>query len=211
VILTGLFFILLLTSCANKGQIVSGETREINDEIDWQDVYYKRAPAAKGWKFIVIHHSATMWGNAKSFHEYHTKKGYGGLAYHFVIGNGNGAKDGEIQEGFRWKEQISGTHVTVDAWYHNVFGIGICLVGNFDRNRPTSNQIKSLVHLLKRLTGKYGIKRERVFGHGSVPHTKIYLTGNEILAKYLPGKKEMRTCPGKYFPMQKVLNLAFGD
>ncbi len=41
---------------------------------DWDDIYYKKAPIAKGWKYIIIHHSATDSGTAKGFDAYHTKK-----------------------------------------------------------------------------------------------------------------------------------------
>lgn len=211
-VLTPLFLILLfLASCSQKGNPHPVETRQISDEIDWQDIYYKRVAAAKGWKFILVHHSATHAGNAQSFHEYHTQRGYGGLAYHFVIGNGRGAKDGEIQEGFRWKQQISGTHLTVNAWYHNIFGIGICLVGNFDKYPPTKKQIRSLVGLIKKLAREHGLNRNNVMGHGSAQHSEISYSGNQMTVQFIPGKKEMRTCPGKYFSMKKVLKLAFGE
>ena len=106
----------------------------------WDDICYKRPAFAHGWKYIVIHNSATSSGNATSFGAYHTQMGYGGLAYHFVIGNGRGSRDGQVEEGFRWKQQMSGTHVTVNAWYHNIYGIGICLVGDLERTRPTKKQ-----------------------------------------------------------------------
>ena len=87
----------------------------------WDEIYAKDVNPAKGWKYIVIHHSASNSGNAQQFHKLHKDKGYGGLAYHFVIGNGNGAPDGNIHESFRWKEQIIGTHVDINSWYHNIF------------------------------------------------------------------------------------------
>jgi len=115
----------------------------------WPEIYYKKVDIARGWKYIIIHHSATASGSAKAFHKYHTDQGYGGLCYHFVIGNGNGLPDGRIEEGFRWKEQIAGTHVDENSWYHNIFGIGICLVGNFDKEKPTKKQIVALTGLIK--------------------------------------------------------------
>jgi N-acetyl-anhydromuramyl-L-alanine amidase AmpD len=197
--------ILFVTSCEKK----RNTNIQIRDELTFQDVYNKRVPAAKGWKYIIIHHSATSQGNAKSFHDYHTEQGYGGLAYHFVIGNGKGAKDGEVQTGFRWKEQIAGTHVTVNAWYHNIFGIGICLVGNFEKTLPTQKQIKSLINLIKELSKKHDIPRINIVGHGSVPHSNMILNKNIITVEYLEGKKEERTCPGRFFPMKRVLNQVF--
>ena len=117
----------------------------------WHSIYSKSSGIAKGWKYIVIHHSGTDAGSADSFHRYHEKMGYGGLCYHFVIGNGNGTPDGKVETGFRWKEQVIGTHVDVNSWYHNIFGIGICLVGNFNKDRPTKKQMESLKKLVQKL------------------------------------------------------------
>ena len=175
----------------------------------WDEIYNKTTTIAKGWKFIVLHHSATRWGSAKAFHKYHTQKGYGGLAYHFVIGNGRGSPNGKVEAGFRWKKQMIGTHVTVNAWYHNIFGIGICLVGNFDRTRPTKRQLKSLIKLLRKLVKKYKIPRKNILGHGQVPHGDVDWNTSRIIVNYIPGARERKTCPGRYFPMKYVLNKVY--
>jgi N-acetyl-anhydromuramyl-L-alanine amidase AmpD len=195
-----------LFSCASDKYVNEKQNEE--KRISWSDLYYKTAKCAKGWKFIVIHHSATYHGNAEAFHNYHTKMGYGGLAYHFVICNGRGGRDGEIQPGFRWKQQISGTHVTVDAWYHNIFGIGICLVGNFQKTKPTKKQLSSLIRLIKKLAGKYKISRNKVMGHGQVPHGKLAIRKDKLFVDY-NGEKERRVCPGIYFPMNYVKRMVF--
>lgn len=159
---------------------------------DYDDWYYKTSEAYKGWKYIVIHHSATSVGSVKAFHKFHTEQGYGGIAYHFVIGNGNGMKDGEVQETFRWKEQISGTHVSVNAWDHNVFGIGICLVGNLDNSPPTKAQMVALKNLISRLKGTYSIKGKNIIGHKHVKYDDA------------SGRKEQTACPGKKLGLKKL-------
>ena len=118
---------------------------------DYDEWYYKKSGEYKGWKYIIIHHSATNAGSVKAFHNFHTRQGYGGIAYHFVIGNGNGMNDGEVQETFRWKQKISGTHVSVNSWEHNVFGIGVCLVGNLENKPPTKAQLDALRKLISKL------------------------------------------------------------
>src|SRR5688572_24989201 len=57
------------------------------------------------WRGIVIHHSGSPHGNAETLGRLHQSQGYGGLGYHFIIGNGDGAYDGEIQAGYRWAQQ----------------------------------------------------------------------------------------------------------
>jgi N-acetyl-anhydromuramyl-L-alanine amidase AmpD len=108
-----------------------------------------------------------------------------------VIGNGNGTPDGVVETGFRWKKQIAGTHCTVNAWEYNFFGIGICLVGNFEKVKPTEKQIESLLNLVAKLMKKHKIPLTRVIGHKDVPYDDN------------PFKFEATVCPGKLFPMDE--------
>src|SRR5205809_827024 len=75
-------------------------------------------------------------GSAAEFDKYHRSKGWDGLGYHFVIGNGTGSGDGQVEVGYRWKRQMVGAHAG-NAEY-NQRGIGICLVGDFQNgHNPT--------------------------------------------------------------------------
>jgi N-acetylmuramoyl-L-alanine amidase len=137
------------------------------------------------WKYIVIHHSATPCGNLKIFDRYHRdmRRMTNGVAYHFVICNGtNGTKDGQIQTSKRWTKQLHGGHCHVD--YNNQHGIGICLVGNFEKKRPTEKQFWSLVWLTKKMMAEQEIPRSNVLGHGKMPGEKT-------------------KCPGKHFPWKR--------
>ena len=82
---------------------------------------------------LIIHNSGTRQGSAKAFEHYHryVRKMQNGLAYHFVIGNGTSTGDGTIEIGDRWRRQINGGHVHSD--YLNNIALGICLVGDFNR------------------------------------------------------------------------------
>lgn len=141
--------------------------------------------ADREWKYIVLHHSATQEGNAASFNNYHKnkKKWKYGLAYHFVIGNGSQSKDGEIEEGPRWKKQIHGAHTSSMAY--NKVSIGICLVGNFEEQTvPTERQLESLLSLVQYLCKRYDISVDNVIGHNQI-------------------KKGHTVCPGKNFPFDE--------
>lgn len=146
-----------------------------------------------GWKYIVIHHSATTSGSTTAFHRYHLQRGIpGGLAYHFVIGNGMGADDGSVVAGHRWEKSQAGGHVTINAWHYNVFGIGICLVGNLDQKQPSDRQWRALVNTLIQLCDKHHISPENILGHTAVPW---FWNRNQT---------ERTACPGRFVDIGKL-------
>jgi len=133
------------------------------------------------WSGIVIHHSANPSGNAREIDRIHKRRGFDGLGYHFVINNGKGGNDGHVEVGYRWKRQEHGAHCRVkatDSNYWNEHTIGVCLVGNFEKSRPTRNQLSSLHKLTDFLVKHYNIPRNKIYGHGDIKATD---------------------CPGRYF------------
>ncbi len=137
------------------------------------------------WKYIILHHTATGKGNAKTIHRAHWARGFwNGLGYHFLIDNGTlGKGDGQIEMSPRWIRQQCGAHCKADGM--NERAIGICLVGNFDYEKPTPNQMQSLAFLVSLLRKYYRIPPERIMGHREVPGAKT-------------------DCPGKMFPIDTV-------
>ena len=128
------------------------------------------------WRYITLHHSATKEGNAEIFDRYHRRRGLGGLAYHFVIGNGTGSGDGQVEVGWRWIRQIE-TNRARD--------INICLVGNFNIQRVSERQFESLVRLIRLLRQQYRIPLRNIRRHKDI-------------------KGEITECPGKNFPMRRL-------
>lgn len=120
-------------------------------------IFRTTAPVQPGrWKYIYIHHSLTAGGNALAF-----SRGAEGLSDHFVIGNGDGAVDGEIQIGQRWMEQTPAAP-PMGATGINPACISIRLVGNFDRSVPTATQLHRLALLVQALQGKLDIPAGQV-------------------------------------------------
>ena len=117
----------------------------------------RRAPVKRRrWQFIVVHNSGTRQGNARVFDYYHrhVRRMQNGLAYHFVIGNGTSTGNGQIEVGDRWRRQINGGHVHSD--YLNNISLGICLVGDFNRDQPTRAQLDSCEELIRYLRERCG-------------------------------------------------------
>lgn len=127
--------------------------------------------APNTWRWIVIHHSATATGGAAAFDKMHRAKGWDELGYHFVIGNGTDTRDGLIEVGSRWPKQKWGAHAKTPDNRFNEYGIGICLVGNFDVTYPTSAQMASLDKLVAYLMKTYHISPDHVLGHRDTKST----------------------------------------
>ena len=133
------------------------------------------------WKHIILHHSATPGGNAASFDRYHRERRRmeNGLAYHFIVGNGTDSPDGRIEVGSRWTRQLNGGHVRSLALNDN--SIGICLVGDFERTRPTEKQMAASLELVGYLQ-------------------RTLLSGKPKVLVHRELKGEHTLCPGRNFP-----------
>lgn len=140
------------------------------------------------WRHIVMHHSATANGNAAIFDRYHRhhRRMENGLAYHFIVGNGTDSADGEIEVGDRWRRQIQGGHVRSLAYNEN--SIGICLVGDFERGRPTARQIAAALELVRFLKTTLLQDRPTILVHREI-------------------KGEHTLCPGRNFPIARFHRL----
>jgi len=140
------------------------------------------------WKYIIIHHSATRSATLEAIDRWHRETLHTDDAgYHFVINNGRatGTRDGEILATPRWASQRAGAHCQVAGRPEfNEQGIGICLVGHFNRDQPTAAQMAGLEALVAALADRYHIPLERVVGHGELKNTE---------------------CPGTLFPMRTFL------
>ena len=146
-----------------------------------------RIPLERKWNFIVLHHSGTASGSAASFGRHHKQdNGWDGLGYHFVIGNGKGSGDGQLEIGYRWTEQRTGAHAGRAADGTNVMnetGIGICLVGTFEVTHPTARQLAMLRSLVAYLRAYCDIPEDHVLLHRDVRGTR---------------------CPGKHLSRQDL-------
>ncbi len=139
------------------------------------------------WRYIVVHHSATPSGNASIFDLAHRQRGMeNGLAYHFLIGNGNDSGDGQVEVGGRWLKQLQGGHLKSEEL--NQIAIGICFVGNFNETRPTKRQLAAAIELIAYL-------RQRI--REPIP---IFKGHREINPK-------PTECPGRNFPLEALHRL----
>ena len=132
------------------------------------------------WTYIVIHHSVTESGDARTLDIIHRRRGFDrGLGYDFVIDNGTDTRaDGQIEASPRWMKQMDGAHCDLGGM--NECGIGICLVGDFTHEPPTKEQMDSLVLLVNTLRKYYHIPSSRIIRHKDVPGKRTQCPGNSF-------------------------------
>lgn len=160
--------------------------RRVTDEATppaaLDDSIQPTAAPVRAWDCLVLHHSATASGSVESFDRTHKARGWDGIGYHFVIGNGSGMGDGETVATFRWNEQRDGAHAGQRGF--NARGIGICLVGNFTESPPTPKQLAAFDRLVAALNAGLALSEPRPIPHGRVKATQ---------------------CPGPLFPADRLL------
>jgi len=121
-----------------------------------------------GWKRITVHHSAEPYfvRMSGSFDDsavavrliqkaHMTGEGYGDIGYHFLID-----PTGRVFVGRELAWQ--GAHA---GGTNNVQNLGICLLGNFDRERPTREALLSLETLVAELRAENRISAGEVHAH----------------------------------------------
>lgn len=137
---------------------------------------------------LVVHHTAQKnvgdkrsgMEKMRALYEYHAKsRGWGDVGYHYIID-----PRGWIYEGRSGGDYVVGGHV----YCANVKTIGVALMGDFEVERPTDDQIASLQWLLNHLSKKYDVNlRRNIAYHGEHENA---IVGHKDL-----GKSE---CPGHF-------------
>ena len=146
------------------------------------DLYFPNK-ADRPWKYVVVHHSATETGSYDAIDAEHRKLlGFDGCGYHFVIGNGTDSPDGQIEVSQRWIDQKHGVHCrNARKAEMDEYGVGVCLIGDFEKAPPTPRQIAALQALVAYLGERYRIEQDHVETHTHLAATPT-------------------VCPGRYFP-----------
>src|SRR6202022_4080184 len=86
----------------------------------------------------------------------------------------------------RWVKQMAGGHVHSN--YLNYIGIGICLVGDFNRDLPTHAQFEALDELIRYLrqrVGKVDGRYSIVLGHKEINPRPTECPGNRFPLHWL--------------------------
>jgi hypothetical protein len=124
--------------------------------------------ASGPWNRITIHHSAkdskemgtpTRGNVADTIHDiqsFHMRgRSWGDIGYHFLVD-----PTGRVWQGRPLDYQ--GAHA---QGANNVANIGICLIGDFNHERPDPRALDALERLVDALCERHQIPRNRIYGH----------------------------------------------
>lgn len=152
-------------------------------------------------RFLIVHHSASHNGHTsaevpailRSFYDFHTgERGWNDIAYNFLVDSEGGVWEGRAGS-------LDGP-VAGDATGGNQgFSQLVCVIGDYDRVRPTSASVRSLVAVLAWLGGRYGVD--------TTPGAEVTFTsrgsnrwpaGTVVTTPTITGHRAMSrtTCPG---------------
>jgi hypothetical protein len=139
---------------------------------EWTDLPPRtwRMRAARDFDRLTVHHAGNGIEKAVSenavMHKLdgvlaaHMNRRYGDVGYHFVVDYA-----GRVWEGRSLAYE--GAHVA----YQNEGNIGIMLLGNFEKQKPSEAQWQACACLASALRDRFMIKRHRIYGHRDIGHS----------------------------------------
>ncbi len=113
------------------------------------------------WNRVEIHYSGTKSGNIKQLASFSGRTNPKDINCHFVICNGLGAADGQIQPTEKWQRQLS---IKSDRGRENSNRtIRICIISDGKTTFPTDSQLKREEALVEELQRKFNINQESIY------------------------------------------------
>jgi hypothetical protein len=127
---------------------------------------------------LVLHHTyrptTKQYEGAKTIEairQYHLSKGWRDIGYHVLVG----------PEGAIWPGRLldwTGAHAVIDKpemvkffgspGYLNKFSVGVCAIGDYDAEEPSTPLLSRLQEVLFQLAQRFRIPAERLFFHRQV-------------------------------------------
>lgn len=150
-------------------------------DLRWAHTY------SKDIDLLVVHHTAVAVAGDKrsgaekvrAIYQYHAlNRGWGDVGYHYLID-----EDGQIYEGKSGGEYVVAGH----AYCNNVNTIGVALLGNFEVEKPSQDQMRALQWLLDDLADTYGIDVEDNATYHGETYSSPILGHGDLLSTSCPG------------------------
>ncbi len=113
------------------------------------------------WECVEVYYSGTKAGNIDQLASLSGLASSDDINCHFVVCNGLGGNDGQIQASEKWQEQWS--VIPDHTWYGSSSTIRICLVADGKGVRPTNSQIKRAEALVEALSMKFNVPASQIY------------------------------------------------
>ncbi len=113
------------------------------------------------WSCIEIYYSGTKAGNIEQLASLSGSANPKDINCHFVICNGLGGNDGQIQPTEKWQRQWSA--IPSRTCYGSGQTIRICIIADGKTTAPTDFQIKRVEELAEGLYRKFNIRPESIY------------------------------------------------
>lgn len=114
---------------------------------------------------IIVHCSASEFGDVNIIDQWHKERGWDGVGYHMVITNGV-IRSGDLYRHEHDGLMQSGRDIEKPGAHcrgHNRNSVGICLIG---KNHFSAKQLyEALPNALHYYMREYGIDENQIFGH----------------------------------------------
>ncbi len=123
--------------------------------------------SVQSWNRVEVFYSNTTRGNLRELAILNGLQTGQDLNAHFVVCNGQGAKEGQIQRTERW--QIQKPCLPDGRWRGTVDTVRICVVADGVSTIPTETQGTRTADLVKELCKKFRISRKQVAWPGNWP------------------------------------------
>lgn len=113
------------------------------------------------WNCIEVYYSNTKAGNIEQLAALSGLSDHEDLNCHFVVCNGLGDSDGQIQTTEKWLRQWSS--IPGKNWYGTGQTIRICVIADAKDNPPTDFQVKRTESLVELLTRKFEVLPQSIY------------------------------------------------
>lgn len=121
----------------------------------------RTAQSSSRWNRIEVYYSGTKAGNIEQLASLSGLASPEDINCHFVICNGLGGGDGQIQSTEKWQRQWS--VIPTQTRHGSGQTIRICIIAAGKTDRPTDFQIKRTEALVEALYRKFDIQRESIY------------------------------------------------
>ncbi len=125
----------------------------------------RAAQSPNRWNCIEIYYSDTKAGNIEQIASLNGLTQPGDINCHFVICNGLGGNNGQIQTTEKWLRQWS--VIPGKTWYGTGQTIRICIVADGKSSTPTDFQTNRTQTLIEALRKKFDIRPENIYYPGN--------------------------------------------